>query len=300
METGIVFNIQKFSIHDGPGIRTNVFLKGCPLRCLWCHNPEGLEREPELEYEASKCIGCGACSVCPEGCHSFSEKKGHVFDRTHCIRCGKCAAVCPASALELTGEQYDVERVMEKVMADKLFYDKSGGGMTLSGGEPLFQPRFALALLKEAKNRGIHTVIETSGFASAEVFGSILPYTDLLLMDYKVTGEEAHVKATGVPFAPILANMELANAAGVPIVLRCPIIPGINDMEVHYEAIAELADRLTVVTKVELEAYHSLGTGKAPRLGKEAGFVTEPPSKEKMEEIRRYIQERCSKAVEIS
>jgi len=300
METGIVFNIQKFSIHDGPGIRTNVFLKGCPLRCLWCHNPEGLEAAPEIEYQANKCIGCGACSVCPQGCHKFYMETGHIYDRADCIRCGICVEKCPAAALKMVGEIYTVEQVMEKVMADKVFYDKSGGGMTLSGGEPLYQPKFALALLQEAKNRGLHTALETSGFASAEVFKSVLPYTDLLLFDYKATGEERHKELTGVPQKGILANLETANAQGKPIVLRCPIVPGINDNTEHYDAIAALANRLSSVIQVDLEPYHTLGTGKAPKLGKESGFITEMPSKEYMEEIRQYIASHCEKPVIVS
>ena len=300
MHTASILNIQHFSIHDGPGIRTNVFLKGCPLRCLWCHNPEGLEAYPEVEFEGMKCIGCGACGICEHGCHTFSAEEGHLYDRTACERCGKCIERCPAVALKLAGTTQTVDEVMTKVMADKPFYDKSGGGMTLSGGEPLYQPAFALALLQEAKNRGLHTAVETSGFASESVFTSILPYTDLLLLDYKVTGEENHRKYTGVPQAPILANLERANAAGVDVVLRCPLIPGINMDETHYKAIAALADTYEHIIRVDLEPYHTLGTGKLSRLGKEEGFVTEMPEKELMEQIRQQIQQMCTKPVAVS
>ncbi len=300
MESGIVFNIQKFSIHDGPGIRTNVFLKGCPLRCIWCHNPEGLEAAPEVEFEGTKCIGCGACSICENGCHQFGEDVGHLYNRDQCVRCGKCLEACPAVALKWAGTRQTVDEVMTKVMADKPFYDKSGGGMTLSGGEPLFQPAFALALLKEAKERGLHTAMETSGFASGEVFASMLPYLDLLLLDYKVTGEEEHKKYTGVPQAPILANLARADAFGIDIVLRCPLIPGINMTTEHYKAIAALADKYAHVTRVDLEPYHTLGTGKLSRLGKPDGFVTEMPDKALMEEIRQEIQGYCGKEVVVS
>lgn len=300
MESGIVFNIQKFSIHDGPGIRTNVFLKGCPLRCLWCHNPEGLEAEAEVELEGNKCIGCGACGICEQHSHLFSQERGHIYDRENCIRCGKCVEVCPAAALKMAGTRQTVDEVLDKVMADKPFYDKSGGGMTLSGGEPLYQPAFALALLREAKSRGLHTAIETSGFASEAVFTSILPYTDLVLLDYKVTGEDEHKKYTGVPQAPILANVARADAAGVDIVLRCPLIPGINMHEAHYKAIAATADRYSHILRVDLEPYHTLGTGKLGRLGKKDGFVTTMPEKDEMEQIRQTIQAMCTKKVCIS
>lgn len=300
MESGIVFNIQKFSIHDGPGIRTNVFLKGCPLRCLWCHNPEGLESYAEVEFEGNKCIGCGACAICENHCHQFSPEMGHIYDRTACTRCGKCIEACPAVALKMAGTQQTVEEVMTKVMADKPFYDKSGGGMTLSGGEPLYQPDFARALLRSAKEKGLHTAVETSGFASESVFLSILPYTDLLLLDYKVTGEAEHKKYTGVPQAPILANLERANAAGVAIVLRCPMIPGVNMHDVHYRAIAEIANTHKHIEHVDLEPYHTLGTGKLSRLGKADGFVTDMPEKEEMEVVRQTIQDMCTKEVHVN
>ena len=296
METGLVFNIQKFSIHDGPGIRTNVFLKGCPLRCLWCHNPEGLEAEAEIEYEPIKCIGCGCCAaVC--ACHTISPDIGHAFDRTNCVRCGKCVDACPAGALAWAGTRMSVAEVMKKVRSDKPFYEKSGGGMTLSGGEPLYQPRFAAELLAAAREEGIHTAIETSGFAADEVFLSVIRHADLLLFDYKATGEDEHRRLTGVPQKPILDNLSRANERGVEIHLRCPIVPGCNDTDAHFAAIAALADRYDCITRVDLEPYHALGTGKDAKLGKESRFVTTMPDKEWMAQVRDKIAAQCETPV---
>lgn len=300
MEKGIVFNIQKFSLHDGPGIRTTVFLKGCPLRCPWCHNPEGLEIQQEVAYTARKCIGCGGCLICENRCHTVSKEKGHLYLRSNCTVCGKCLDRCCTGALELIGKENTVEEVITKVLADKAFYEKSGGGMTVSGGEPLFQPTFTRALLASAKEKGLHTAMETSGFASHEVFTSVLPYLDLLLFDYKVTGENAYQEITGVPFAPILRNLHTASDFGMPIILRCPIIPGVNDNETHYDAIAALANEISGVIRVDLEPYHALGTGKLERFDKVNDFIAEPPSKEQMQEIRDYIGTKCEKEVIVS
>jgi len=185
---GKVFNIQRFSIHDGPGIRTNVFLKGCPLRCLWCHNPEGLSRESDIEFIPKKCIGCGRCGVCPNDCHKFNDGL-HYYDRSNCIKCGTCISHCVTEALQIAGKDYTVDEVMKEVESDAMFYEESGGGMTLSGGEPLFQSEFATELLRTAKERGIHTAIETCGFYSEDVLRKAIPYIDIFLFDYKVTGE---------------------------------------------------------------------------------------------------------------
>lgn len=300
MEKGIIFNIQKFSLHDGPGIRTTVFMKGCPLRCPWCHNPEGLDIHPEVAYTSRKCIGCGGCLICEKGCHTVSDENGHLYARGDCTVCGKCLERCCTGALELIGKEYTVEEVLKKVMQDKAFYEKSNGGMTVSGGEPLYQPAFTKALLQAAKEKGLHTAMETSGFASHEVFTSVLPYLDLLLFDYKVTGENAYKDITGVPFAPILRNLHTANDTGKTIILRCPIIPGVNDNEAHYDAIAALANELPGIIRVDLEPYHALGTGKLERFDKESTFTTEAPSKERMQEIRKYIAAKCEKEVIVS
>ncbi len=299
--TGSVFNIQKFSIHDGPGIRTTVFLKGCPLRCKWCHNPEGLSAATEIEYEPTKCIGCGACAVtCPHGCHSLSEAEGHGYIRDDCVKCGKCLEKCVAGALKLVGTEYTVEEVLKKVMADKIFYDTSGGGMTLSGGEPFFQHEFATALLKAAKEAGLHTAVETSGFCKTDILLDAAQYVDLFLFDYKATGDDLHRELTGVPQEPILRNLKALSDVGAKIMLRCPIIPTANDTEEHFSAIADFADALDGVQRVELEPYHALGTGKAPKIGKTQEFATVAPSKERMEEIRQFIEERTSKPVIVS
>ncbi|MBR5366166.1 MAG: glycyl-radical enzyme activating protein [Clostridia bacterium] len=298
--TGCVFNIQKFSIHDGPGIRTTVFLKGCPLRCLWCHNPEGLERSVEIEFEPTKCIGCGACvPVCPKGCQTLTEE-GRGFDREKCVRCGRCADVCLPGSLKRVGREMTVEEVIKKVMADKIFYDTSGGGMTLSGGEPFAQPAFALTLLEAAKAEGLHTAVETSGFCTKETILLASPHVDLFLFDYKATGEELHRSLTGVRQQPILENLRALSEAGAEIILRCPIIPGANDTDEHFAAIAALLNALLGIVSADLEPYHPLGTGKAPKIGKTQAFSSSAPPKERMEQIRLSIQSKTEKPVRIS
>jgi pyruvate formate lyase activating enzyme len=266
---GIVFNVQKFSVNDGPGIRTTVFLKGCPLSCLWCHNPESKALAPQLMYSADKCVMCGKCMrVCAESVHSFVDNK-HILNREKCVACGKCEEECLYDALEIAGKEKSVDEVIAEVMQDKIFYETSNGGMTLSGGEPLLQFDFSLALCKKAKENGLHTAMETCGFASEEKIREIAPFVDLFLFDYKITDSEEHKKYTGVGNEKILSNLALLNAMGKQIVLRCPIIPGINDTDAHFTAIANLANSLECVTEVNIEPYHPLGKGKAEKLGSE-------------------------------
>lgn len=264
---GTVFNLQKFSINDGPGIRTTVFLKGCPLRCLWCHNPESKAGHPELFYAPAQCIGCRACeTVCPHHCHTFAEE--HNYQRETCTACGLCASACVSRALEVTGQVMTVDDVIQEVLKDKIFYDNSGGGITLSGGEPFFQYDFSLALLRAAKDAGLHTAMETCGFTTEERCREIAPYVDLFLFDCKETDPIRHKEYTGVSSERILDNLFLLDALGAKIILRCPIIPGYNDREEHLLAIAALANRLTGVLGIDIEPYHPLGVGKSERLGK--------------------------------
>lgn len=269
MKEGLVFNIQKFSINDGPGIRTTVFLKGCPLQCVWCHNPESQVRSPEIFFRSNKCILCGKCAtVCTQQCHDFDEEK-HIYKREACIACGKCAVECPVNALELVGEYMSAQTVLECVRKDKVFYDNSGGGLTISGGEPMSQFDFSYELLKAAKEEGLHTCMETCGFAKPEQFRKIAPYVDIFLFDYKETVASKHKEYTGVSNELILNNLMMLDNLGAKIILRCPIIPTYNDREEHFEGIARIANTFQNIIEVNIEPYHPMGSSKADMLSKE-------------------------------
>ena len=268
---GTIFHIQRFSTSDGPGIRTVVFLKGCPLNCAWCHNPESQSTANEIFFKKELCIGCEGCAgVCSEGGHIFLEGTHH-FDREECVVCGKCAEICCSNALEICGEKKNAEEVLDIVLRDKPFYSESGGGITLSGGEPLMQYDFTILLLKLAKEQGIHTAIETSGFSPRDLT-KLHPYTDLWLYDIKLFPDDAHIKYTGVSNKVIFENLYLLDSIGAKIVLRCPIIPNVNMMPAHFESLANLANRLNNVIAIHLEPYHPLGLSKALQLNKKQSY----------------------------
>jgi pyruvate formate lyase activating enzyme len=268
-EKGTVFDIQRASLHDGPGIRTTVFLKGCPLNCPWCHNPEALSFLPGLFFFPEKCTACGACAgACDENVHHI-DGEIHNISFSLCNQCGKCVEVCSQGALRITGSVMSVEEVMAEILADVDFYNNSGGGMTLSGGEPLSQFSFSLELLKCCRKANITTCIETSGYLPAEQFGQILEYTDILLFDYKISGSEEHKKYTGLSNEMILINLDIAYNSGIPVILRCPVIPGINDTDLHFKAISSLNRKYPGLKGIEILPYHNLGNNKRISIGQE-------------------------------
>ncbi len=283
---GIVTNIQRFSIHDGPGIRTTVFLKGCNLRCFWCHNPETLKPKPELQLFLDRCIGCGECfRRCPQGAHVMNDGQ-RVFKRELCQGCGVCADTCYAEALVIAGEVKTVEQVVEEVLRDRPFYETSNGGVTLSGGEPLLQLDFSYAILEQCKQEGVHTAIETAANFQWERVAAILPVTDLVMMDIKLMDSQKHRECTGVPNEQILANALRLGEQPQPLIVRTPIIPGVNDTPEEVKAIAEFAAQLPNLLYYELLPFHPMARGKYHSLDLDyRAQDLKMPKREQMDEL---------------
>ena len=297
---GTIFNIQRFSIHDGPSIRTAVFLKGCPLRCAWCHNPEGLSRGPVLSYIADKCVGCGACAAaCPDGAHIF-ESGRHVIRRESCAASGACVRACSSGALEIMGRTYTVDEVVKAALRDRAFY-RDGGGVTLTGGEPLMQGGFAVAIARALHAQGVSVCVETSGFAERRVLEEIAPYVDIFLFDIKETDEERHRQYTGVGLAKIRENLRWLDDGGARTILRCPVIPGVNDRSGHFDEIARLAESMRHVLEIDIEPYHPMGIDKSRRVGMQAAYRNaEFMDASATEQWRAYLAARTRVKVVIS
>ena len=289
---GLIFDIKKLAVHDGPGIRTTVFFKGCPLHCWWCHNPEAIHPGPELVLFDVKCIGCGECmTICPQQAHEALPDGTRAYHRERCLLCGKCVEICYAEALVMEGREVSVEDVMTELRKDIPFYENSGGGITLSGGEPLSQPEFAMALLKQCKQEGLHTVLDTSGQAPWRILSELLPYVDLLLYDVKHIDSRKHKEHTGASSRLALENLKKVGQYGVPVEIRMPIIPGINDAEAEILRAAEFLSAVRGIERVQLLPYHRLGESKYRRLGREYKLPEqEPPARDHMEQIAAWMR----------
>ncbi len=288
MKTATVFEIKRFAIHDGDGIRTTVFFKGCPLKCVWCHNPEGISSEAELGYYAHKCISCGACvKVCENGCHTVKDDI-HTFDREMCTACGKCESVCHGGALKLYGKEMTVDELCGILAEDKMFYDESGGGITLSGGECLMRSDFCAELLKRMKQSGISTAVDTSGFVSKKAIDAVFPYTDIFLYDIKAFDNETHKKATGVSNEPIFENLRYINEKGGKAEIRIPYVPEYNGSEI--EKIASFLSELKCITGVRVLPYHNYAASKYSALAKTNTLPNLLPTDEDIEKAKTHFK----------
>ncbi len=270
---GTIFNIQRYCLHDGDGIRTNVFFKGCPLRCIWCHNPEGLSPERQISFNAEKCT---VCQKCIADCGGRSVVDGKLeADRSQCTLCGKCLENCPNSANEMIGRETTVDEVMAEVVRDKIYYKTSGGGMTLSGGEPSMQPRFALELIERAKEEGIGAAVETCGIGSREFYERCADLNVTFLYDIKAIDSAKHEKLTGVGNERILDNLKYLFSRGADVIIRLPMIPDVNDSEKDIEGLCRfLAENEGRYRYAELMPYHSFGVSKAKKVGRADPFVS--------------------------
>lgn len=276
--TGMIFDIQRFSLYDGPGIRTNVFLKGCPLRCLWCHNPESQNSKKELLFYKSRCTGCGKC-------REICSRAG----TDQCVACGMCVDICPSGAREISGREASVEEIIAEVLRDKSFYDSSGGGVTITGGEPLAQPGFVFEILSECRKNGIHTAVETSGFANEKIIKRLKDEADLILYDIKGIDEELHKRNTGVSNSVILKNASFLMESGANVIFRMPYIPGYNDGEI---------EKISLFTKgfpFEIMAYHKTGISKYDSLGRNYSLTSvEPPNEAELDELKYRYGCKCN------
>lgn len=296
----MIFNIQKCSIHDGQGLRTIVFLKGCPLRCHWCANPESQSYEKEIMEFSRKCIGCGECKqICPQSAIEETEE-GFRIDREKCIRCFQCTDICYAGAKEVVGRKIDIEEAFQEINKDRRFYQQSGGGVTFSGGEPLTQPELLAKLAEKCRKNRIHTTIESCGYGNYEEFKKALSFLDYMFIDMKHMDPEVHRQLTGVSNEIILDNIRKISAQGIPITIRTPVVPGCNDSKENIEAIATFISKLDNVREYELLLYHDLGSSKYRSLGRP--YLLEgvkPPTEDEIRELvscANTILEPCGKS----
>ncbi len=289
MTTGTIFNIMRFAVNDGPGIRTTVFLKGCPLACTWCHNPEGLHPAMEVAYRPDRCAHCGACiEACPE--HALADAPEGVERAVDlCVSCGTCAGACVTDARELMGREITVAELMKEVLKDRVFYDESGGGVTFSGGEPLLQYDFLTGALAACRKADVHTAVETTGFTSWERLSALIPFTRLFLYDLKVMDAERHRQFTGVSNLRILENLRALAATRAPVTVRVPLVPGVNDDEENIRAVARFVADLGTVPPVHLLPFHAGASGKYHALGMAYA----------MEDLRSPSQERVQSLASI-
>jgi len=292
LTVGKISNIMKYSIHDGPGIRTTVFFKGCPLSCLWCHNPESQSLDQELMDRPERCIGCGQClEICSNGAVEWSA--GNLtYLRDHCQVCGACCQVCPAEVRVLVAKTMSVSEVMAEIEKDLIFYDESGGGVTFSGGEAFLQPTILLELLKECRKKEIHTTLETCGFVSLEVLQTISEFVDLFLYDLKHMDSQKHQDVTRVPNELIINNLRWLAEHHDRVVVRVPIIPEINDEESNLHQIGDFVASLKRITELHLLPYHAAGVEKYQRLGRRYQLPDlQFPDKERMAQIAKQMEQ---------
>ena len=287
---GRIFEIKRFAVHDGDGIRTTVFIKGCPLRCVWCHNPEGISPRSELGYFSHKCVGCAECAeVCPVGAHKVTPS-GHFYDRESCISCGRCAEACAFDALAFYGKEMTVEELLPTLLEDKAFYDKSGGGVTLSGGECLTEADFCAELLAALKKEGVNTAVDTCGALSRSAIDKVLPYTDVFLYDVKAFDSEVHKICTGMGNENIIDNLRYIDSCQKAIEIRIPYVPGLNDTQM--EKIASLLKELKNIVKVRVLPYHNYAGSKYSALGMKNTLPERLPSDEEIrvaEELFSFV-----------